>query len=851
MANALAEETSPYLRQHAGNPVDWLPWGPEALARARAEDKPLLVSIGYSSCHWCHVMERESFEDPRTAALMNEAFVCVKVDREERPDVDALYMEAVQGMTGSGGWPLNVFLTPEQLPFYGGTYFPPDPRPGMPAWTQVLQAIAESWSERREEIRAGGERLRERLSSGALLGPSSEPITDAGLDAAVGRLRESFDWAHGGFGRAPKFPHASVIEFLLLRGESEMALTTLRAMAAGGIHDQLGGGFARYSVDDRWAVPHFEKMLYDNGLLARAYLHGWQASGEPRLLEVCLDTLGWALREMRGPEGGFYSALDADSEGVEGRFYVWTVAQLREVLGADADAAIAWFGATEEGNFQDPHNPEPGLNVLQDRSAAPAQGPVRAGAGLAAPRDGVVPLPDAAARRRIRGCLLQARSARARPGLDDKRLTAWNALMITALAETGARLRDDPPAHLPSGTIEAGSTETDAAETGSAETGSAETGSTEIGSTETGSAETDSAETGSTETGGAETGAAETLTAEALLNAAGECAEFLLREVTDERGRLLRTYSQGQAKIDAYLEDYAFLLEAMIALFEATCDERWLQRATGLADEIIARFADPERGGFFSTSGEHEALIARRKEIDDTPIPSGGSSAALGLLRLAQLTGEREYERHAVSVLRLLHEIASRHPLAFGHLLQAIHWHLSPARPVACSLAPSSEGARLAVGRVGGDTVDAKPPSLLAGEVVEVLLHRLRQLVALFDPLEAGLQQHGEGEVRVAGRIRAAQLHPRGLLAAGVIQRHPHQRGAVAARPGDVHGRLEARHKPLVGVHPLGEDRAGLARVLELAGDERLAHVGEEVLVVGVVEGVLAAAEQRLVGVHA
>jgi uncharacterized protein YyaL (SSP411 family) len=305
------------------------------------------------------------------------------------------------------------------------------------------------------------------------------------------------------------------------------------------------------------------------------------------------------------------------------------------------------------------------LNVLQDRSAAPAQGPARAGAGVRATQDGAARLPDAAARQRIRGRLLQARSARARPGLDDKRLTAWNALMITSLAETGAHLRDDPPAGLPAGSAEAGS---------------------------------------------AEMGAAGAVTADALLDAARKCAEFLLREETDGRGRLLRTYSQGQAKIDAYLEDYAFLLEAMIALFEATCEERWLQRATALADEIMARFADPERGGFFSTSGEHEPLIARRKEVDDTPIPSGGSSAALGLLRLAQLTGEREYERHAVSVLRLLHEIASRHPLAFGHLLQAIHWHLSPSRPVACSLAPSSEGARLAVGRVGGDAARRPEP---------------------------------------------------------------------------------------------------------------------------------------------
>jgi uncharacterized protein YyaL (SSP411 family) len=616
MANALAAESSPYLRQHAHNPVAWLPWGEEALGRARAQEKPLLVSIGYSSCHWCHVMERESFEDPRTAALMNESFVCVKVDREERPDVDALYMEAVQGMTGRGGWPLNVFLTPEGLPFYGGTYFPPDPRGGMPAWTQVLQAIAESWEQHREEIRAGGERLRERLSGAARLAPSSQPIHPGELDAAVRVLGQSFDERNGGFGPAPKFPQASVIEFLLLRGERTMALSTLGAMASGGIHDHVGGGFARYSVDQTWTVPHFEKMLYDNALLARAYLHGWQASGEHRLLEVCLDTLQWALREMRGPEGGFYSALDADSEGVEGRFYVWRVEELRHVLGADADAAIAWFGASERGNFLDPHHPQPGLNVL--REAWPSDERAR---------------PDADTRRRIRERLLAARAQRPRPGVDDKRLTAWNALMITALADVGTQLQREAPPDLAPGT------------------------------------------------------------AEALLGAASECVEFVLCDLRDERGRLLRTYSRGEAKIDAYLEDHAFLLEALIAMFEATCEESTLARAQELARQMIERFADSERGGFFSTASDQQELIARRKELEDTPIPSGASSAAVGLLRLSQLTGEREYERHAVSVLRLAHEIAPRHPSAFGHLLQALHWYSAPARPIACQVPPRAQPA--------------------------------------------------------------------------------------------------------------------------------------------------------------
>ncbi|MFZ1155429.1 MAG: thioredoxin domain-containing protein [Solirubrobacteraceae bacterium] len=588
MTNALAAESSPYLRQHASNPVDWLPWGPQALENASERDVPLLVSIGYSSCHWCHVMERESFEDERTALLMNESFVCVKVDREERPDVDALYMEAVQGMTGHGGWPLNVFLTPDGLPFYGGTYFPPQERPGMASFTQVLLAVSEAWSERAEEIRASSEQLRQRLSGGALLKPTAGPVDRASLGTALEGLKGSFDAVNGGFGGAPKFPQASVIEFLMVVGEREMSLYTLRSMAGGGIHDQIGGGFHRYAVDETWTVPHFEKMLYDNALLARAYLHGFQLSGDHGLLDVCHDTLQWALREMRGPEGGFYSALDADSEGVEGRFYVWRTSELESVLGEDADAAIRWFGASQEGNFVDPHHPEPGLNVLEDRGSRP----------------------DEPTRERIRTRLLEARAGRRRPELDDKRLTSWNALMISALAEAGGR----------------------------------------------------------------------------FLEAAIVCAEFVLRELRTTEGRLLRAYGDGEAKLDAYLEDYAFLMEALIALFEATCEERWLSHATALADEMIARFSDPENGGFFSTAADGERLIARRKELEDSPIPAGGSSAAMGLLRLAQLTGEERYERQSLSVIELLQRIAPRHPTSFGHLLQAMHWHISPMRPIACEL---------------------------------------------------------------------------------------------------------------------------------------------------------------------
>src|SRR3954452_1428413 len=583
MANALADETSPYLRQHAENPVAWLPWGEEALRRAREEDKPLLVSIGYSACHWCHVMERESFEDERTAGLMNERFVCVKVDREERPDVDALYMEAIQAMTGQGGWPLNVFCTPDQVPFYGGTYFPPEPRHGLPAWRQVLAAVAEAWTNQHEEIRASSEQVRARLQGAAVLRASEADPDPAALDAAVERLREQYDRTWGGFGGAPKFPPASVVEFLLARGEHDMALGTLRHMAGGGIHDQVGGGFARYAVDRTWTVPHFEKMLYDNALLARAYLHGWQATGDEELREVCERTLDWALRELRGDEGLFYSALDADSEGVEGKFYVWTVAELIGALGPDSDAALDWFGATDEGNFE-------GTNVLEGRG----------------------PAPDPETRERIRARLLEVRSQRVWPGLDDKRLTSWNALMIGALADAGAALG-----------------------------------------------------------------------ASRYVDAARSAASALLRVHRDSGGRLLRTSDGVTGRLNAYLEDHAFLVEALLTLYEATFEVRWFEEARALADTMIARFGDDERGWFFTTSTDHETLVARRKDLEDAPIPGGNSSAALGLLRLAALTGERAYEERALGVLRLLHEVAPKHPTAFGHLLQALDWVAGPVREVA------------------------------------------------------------------------------------------------------------------------------------------------------------------------
>jgi uncharacterized protein YyaL (SSP411 family) len=423
--NRLADETSPYLQQHMDNPVDWYPWGEEAFARAKAEDRPILLSVGYAACHWCHVMAHESFEDEETARVMNELFVNVKVDREERPDVDAVYMEAVQAMTGHGGWPMTVWLTPEGRPFYGGTYFPNSPRAGMPAFTQVCQAVAQTWKERREDILDQASRVTGMLQAAAQFTPADEPLpTREAIDDAAAKLAEQFDREWGGFGRAPKFPQPDLYE-LLLRAhartphEATLAVvtTSLDAMASGGIYDHLGGGFHRYSVDREWLVPHFEKMLYDQALLARVYLHAWQVTGEERYRQVAAETIDYVRRDLRHPGGGFSSSEDADSEGVEGKFYVWSVADVRQVLGDAADAAIEWWGITPAGNFE-------GTNILTR--------PVRG--------DLVRPEPIEQARRR----LFEVREGRVRPGLDDKVLTEWNALFLATLAEAGAALgRED------------------------------------------------------------------------------------------------------------------------------------------------------------------------------------------------------------------------------------------------------------------------------------------------------------------------------------------------------------------------------------------------------------------------
>ncbi len=578
MANALASESSPYLRQHAENPVDWLPWSSDVLARARELNRPVLVSIGYSACHWCHVMAHESFEDPEVAELMNRSLVCVKVDREERPDIDAVCMEACQRMTGQGGWPLNVFLTPEGEPFFAGTYFPPESRQGMASWSMVVSAVTDAWGARPEAVRDQAAQLTAAISASAQPIPAGEPVAPAALSEAVTNLEASFDSAYAGWGGAPKFPPHATLEFLLTRAAQpgapdadrarEMALATLGAMAVGGIYDQVGGGFARYTVDGTWTVPHFEKMLYDNGLLARSFLRGYQLSGAPRFAAVCTQTLDFCLRELRREDGGFGSALDADSEGVEGRFYVWSLDELGAVLGDEPElleAAVSFFGATAAGNFE-------GTNVLEGRGRVPER------------------------LEEIRGRLLQARSARVRPGFDDKRVTAWNALMIAALADAGAVFgRPD------------------------------------------------------------------------YLEAASRCAAALLTG-----SALMRT-----GDVPAFLDDYAYLVEALVTLYEATWEPRWYAEATRLADTMIARFGDPDAGGFFTTPAGHDDLVGRRRDLEDAPIPSGSSAAALGLLRLARLAGSVDYERQALSVLASHGPLAVRHPGACGHLLTALDFYLA------------------------------------------------------------------------------------------------------------------------------------------------------------------------------
>jgi len=657
VSNHLANETSPYLLQHADNPVDWYPWSQEALAKAKTEGRPIFLSIGYSACHWCHVMAHESFEDPKVAAILNEHFVSIKVDREERPDLDRIYMGAVQAMTGRGGWPMSVFLTPAGHPFYGGTYFPPEPRYGMLSFTGVLNAVVDAWKHRREELVDGGERLVAAMQAQAsiLVANAPEELKHATLESAFESLSLSFDGAQGGWGSGPKFPQPMVLEFLLRHhrgsGDSQalkLVTQTLEAMARGGMYDQLGGGFHRYSVDDRWLVPHFEKMLYDNAQLARVYLHAWQVTGNQFFRTITEEILDYVVREMtyvgarandrqfrhapklhtnasetatgmqmlRTQHLAFYSTQDADSEGEEGKFFVWTPDEIHQVLGEEAsplqaqrgggdgrgglaEAFMSAYGVTLSGNFE-------GKSVLEF-------------AGEMEQRSAL-----AGARRR----LFEAREKRVHPGRDEKVLTSWNALMLAAFSEAARALdRDD------------------------------------------------------------------------YRLVAERNAEFLLRELRRENGRLLRTWKAGEAKLNGYLEDYANLIEGLLELYQTTFEPRWFVAARELGETMIEHFSDSE-GLLYDTSDDHETLITRPRELQDNATPSGNAMAVTTLLKLAGFTNDLRYVDIAHKALTQVQATMAQHALGLGQWLQALAYALSQPREIAIVGDPDSSDTRALLGVV-------------------------------------------------------------------------------------------------------------------------------------------------------
>lgn len=633
--NKLSDELSPYLRQHADNPVDWFPWGEQAFQVAQELNKPILLSVGYSACHWCHVMAHESFEDEATAALMNEFFVNVKVDREERPDVDEIYMAAVTALTGQGGWPMTVFMTPDGAPFFAGTYFPPQPMGNRPSFVDVLERINEVWQEQQKEVLAQSEQIVAALKSSFEFGLASprtgqpdeakrssqaqKPSDQAGsllateriqsgdsetwalLDRAINSLKASYDPAWGGFGMAPKFPQTMNLEFLLRQywrlGDTDLLQiveNSFDCMASGGIYDHLGGGFARYSVDRQWLVPHFEKMLYDNALLVKLALHLWQITGKPRYLQVLEETIAYVLRELRHPSGGFYSSQDADSEGEEGKYYVWSASEFQQVASAaqsqdDLKAAMNWYGVSEQGNFE-------GNNILWRPQRADLLRPSSIEA--------------------VRRALLETRNQRVPPGLDDKVLTEWNALMLASLAEA-------------------------AAATGN----------------------------------------------QAWQQAAVANAEFLCANLKDSEGRWLRVWQARQngdtrSRLSAYAVDYAALADAFICVYQATGKKRWLEEACSVADEMLDLFWDKDAGGLFTVGSDAKQLIVRAKDVMDNSQPSANSAACYALLRLHALTGIQSYEARAQEIIEISEETATRAPSAFGLLLSALDFTLAETQEI-------------------------------------------------------------------------------------------------------------------------------------------------------------------------
>lgn len=601
MPNHLIHENSPYLLQHALNPVDWYPWGEEALQKARLEDKPIFLSIGYAACHWCHVMAHESFDDPQTAQIMNQHFVSIKVDREERPDLDSIYMNAVVAMTGQGGWPMSVFLTPEAEPFFGGTYFPPVRRYNMPSFREVLLSVNQAWVNDRRQIDQSVSQIMDHLRKASSFDPVEGQLNPELLDKAVMALAQGYDWRKGGWGQAPKFPQPMVIEFLLRRAARgdhlalDMAAHVLSAMAKGGMYDVIGGGFARYSTDNDWLVPHFEKMLYDNAQLARAYLHAYLLTGDQDYRRVCEETLGMLAREFAHPQGGFFSSLDADSEGQEGKYYVWTLPEVKEALNdpTDVEWVIAAYQISPEGNFE-------GANILQRQKSDSELSDL-----FSIPIEQV---PERLAQ--IHTLLLQSREKRVRPGTDDKILVSWNALALLAFSE-----------------------------------------------------------------------AARYLNRADYLEIAVRNANFLLGNLVGE-GRLLRSWREGKALHNAYLEDYAALALGLLSLYQSDSNPRWYAAAVDLAREMNLHFRDPQVG-FFDTRDDQGELLVRPKDIQDNATPSGNALAVMLLLELAAYSGKGDWRDQAEAALVSIQPPASRYPTAFGFWLNALDFALAPVSEVA------------------------------------------------------------------------------------------------------------------------------------------------------------------------
>ncbi|MCH2181853.1 MAG: thioredoxin domain-containing protein [Mariniblastus sp.] len=606
MSNRLVSESSPYLLQHAENPVDWYPWGQEALQKAREEDRPIFLSIGYSACHWCHVMEHESFEDLEIAQLLNDHFVCIKVDREERPDLDQVYMNAVMSIRGGGGgWPLSAFLTPSQQVFFGGTYWPPRSRMNMPGFDRVLNGVLDAFRNRREEVEAQSRQVSDWLNRAETVDDSAR-ISAAPLQSAIYALHGNFDPDHGGFGSAPKFPHPMDLELLIRLSRRwpgelppgrptilEMVEVSLNKMAQGGIFDHLAGGFARYSVDEHWLVPHFEKMLYDNALLASVYVEMYQETGDVSHADVARKTLDYLLKGMRDQQGGFFSTEDADSEGEEGKFYVWSRDEIIDCQGAETGERFCRaYNVTEAGNFE-------GKNILN--LSRPLE--------VMAEKMGVEKEGFLAEMEAAREKLLEVRNRRVRPGLDDKILVSWNALAISALARASLALDE--------------------------------------------------------------------ATGKPYLEAGQEAARFLLDHLVDERGRLLHTYRHGHAKLDGYLDDYAYFVVALLDLYRASFDENWIEQAVSIARLMVRHFQGAN--GFYFTADDQERLIARSKSFQDSSVPSGNAMAALGLLQLGRLLGDPEWTDWAESIVRGSMPLMERSPLASGQMLVVLQRILEPS----------------------------------------------------------------------------------------------------------------------------------------------------------------------------